>query len=87
MSTPRAVRVRWLDAAHTAHRWEDRQEVVNRVVQAQKVPIVSVGQLVHEDENGVLVCVSVNELDDVAECVSIPRSAIVAIADLREGES
>jgi hypothetical protein len=76
-SHPPIAYVEWLDSAVVVSGWEDREESLKRVDEMSRESIVSAGFLVANEPDHILVCAGLNTYrDDIAQCLSIPRTAI-----------
>jgi hypothetical protein len=75
------VEVVWEDSAHGMTSWHSRVDAVD---DARTQRVRSAGYLVADTDAGVVLCVSHDgNVDDVAGCIVIPRSAIRSRRTLR----
>lgn len=78
MSRYPVVRVTWTDSTLAIARWEDRAQALARIDAAWSIPVETAGFLVSDLPARIVVCACDNaDLDDVAQCVVIPRPAIL----------
>jgi hypothetical protein len=72
----RPVLIRWRDS-HVESGWAPVDEALRKIEDADYLAAVSVGLLVHEDEDKVVICMSIgNTGEEVCDLQTIPREAI-----------
>lgn len=82
MSKDRIVHINWIDSGGDG-RWLSREDVIN---QGGLAHCESVGFLIHEDEDKIMIAGSVNKTppnNDVHAYLAIPKVAVLSITDLR----
>lgn len=78
--------VEWVDSAVMAGTWRDRQDAIDAVAKSMATHIVSVGIVVHEDDDAIMLAVTWNpNPDDIQGAILIPKAVVKSMHPLSLG--